>query len=390
MSTLALWPNRLGELPPYPLADLPDIKARLRAEGRRVIDMGVGDPGLPVPPAAVEGLRRAAADPAMHGYAFQRGLPAYREAVARWLEKRYGRAIDPQHQILPVIGSKEAIALMAFAALDSGDTALVPDPGYAPYFGGSFFAGGRVDRVRLRREDDFLVPPERIRDAEGRLRLVYLNYPNNPTGACASVEYVREIVQACEARGSILLYDNAYAEVAFDGYRPPSLLNVASNNESWIEFHSFSKTFNMTGWRLGWAVGGREVIAALKKVKTFFDTGNFLAVQAAGAAVLEDPMPYIEANVRTLKARRDAAVSAFRDLGLTVESPAATLYLWIPVPTDETSEAFCRRLLVDAGVVLMPGSAMGEGGEGFVRASLTVEPQVYAEAAALIGEAIRA
>jgi LL-diaminopimelate aminotransferase len=385
---MALWPNRLGELPPYPLADVPDIKARLRAEGRRIIDMGVGDPRLPVPQAAVAALQLAAADPALQGYGFQRGLPAYREAVARWLESRYGRAVDPENEILPVMGSKEAIALMAFAALDAGDTALVPDPGYAPYFGGSFFAGARIDRVQLRRDEGFLVPPERIRSADGRLGLVYLNYPNNPTGACATPDYVREVIAACEERGATLLYDNAYAEVAFDGYRPPSLLSFARDGESWVEFHSFSKTFNMTGWRLGWAVGAPDVIAALKKVKTFFDTGSFLAVQAAGAAVLEDPLPYIEANLRTLQSRRNAAVAAFRDIGFTVESPHATLYLWMQVPTEETSESFCRRLLIDSGVVLMPGSAMGEGGEGFVRASLTVDPEVYAEAASLIGEAI--
>jgi len=380
----------LRELPPYPLAGVPDIKARLKAEGRRVIDLGVGDPGLPVPEAAVRGLQRAVEDPALQGYAFQRGLPAYRAGVAAWLESRYGRPVDPELEILPVIGSKEAIALTAFATLDPGDTALIPDPGYAPYFGGSFFASAIVDRVALTPDHEFLVPVERIRSADGRLRLVYLNYPNNPTGACASSAYVREVLDACAERGAVLLYDNAYAEVGFDGYRPPSLLELVGPDDSWIEFHSFSKTFNMTGWRLGWAVGSPDVIGALKKVKTFFDTGNFLAVQAAGADVLADPLPYIDANVRTLQARRDAAVAAFCGAGLSVESPKATLYLWIPVPNDESSEAFCRRVLVRSGVVLLPGSSMGEGGEGFVRASLTVDPDVYAEAAALIVEAMGA
>jgi LL-diaminopimelate aminotransferase len=381
-------PQRLRSLPPYPLADVPDIKARLLAEGSPVIDLGVGDPGLPVPDAAVPALCEAAADPALHKYGFQRGLPAFRAAVAEWMQVRFSRPVDPESEVLPVIGSKEAIALAAFALLDPDDSVLIPDPGYAPYFGGSFFAGARVISVPLRADEGFLVPPEAIRSARGRLRIVYLNYPNNPTSAVADPEYLRQVVTACRERDAVLLFDNAYSEITYDGFRAPGLLEVDGGREAGIEFHSFSKTYNMTGWRLGWAVGDARRIAALRRVKTFFDTGGFMAVQAAGAAVLRDAAAYIRWNVGQLCERRDAAVRAFQSVGLEVSSPRGTLYLWFPVPTGEPSEQFCRRLLLESGVVLLPGSAMGAGGEGFVRASLAVPPDQYERAGRRIREAV--
>jgi LL-diaminopimelate aminotransferase len=370
-------PARLLELPPYPLADVPDIKARLRADGHTVYDLGVGDAGLPVPAPAVERLRQAAGDPGLQGYGFQRGLPEFRAAAAAWLQRRFGASVDHESEILPIIGSKEAIALSAFAILDPEDTALVPDPGYAPYFGGSYFASARIVREQLRPENGFLVPPERILRAPGRLRLVYLNYPNNPTSAAPGMSYLEDVVAACAERGAVLLWDNAYSEVTFDGYRAPGLLEVPGGREVGIELHSFSKTYNMTGWRLGWATGNSALIAALRRVKTFFDSGSYLAIQAAGAAVLRDPDPWIEDTVESLRRRRDAAVSAFRAAGFELESPRATLYLWLRVPGSETSESFCRRMLGEAHVVFLPGSAMGQGGEGYVRASLTLPPESY-------------
>lgn len=381
-------PARLRGLPPYPLADVPDIKARLRREGRAVIDLGVGDPGLPIPEVAVRTLRAASADPALQKYGFQRGFEGYREAIAGWLETRFGATVDPEREVLPVIGSKEGIALAAFAVLDPGDSVLVPDPGYAPYFGGSYFAGADVIRCPLRPENDFLVPPDDIRSARGRLRLVYLNYPNNPTSAVAGVEYLEEAVRACRERGAYLLFDNAYSEITFDGFRAPGLLELAGGREGGVEFHSFSKTYNMTGWRLGWVTGNAALIAALRRVKTFFDTGAFMALQAAGAAVLRESAAYIEWNLERLRERRDAAVRAFSEAGFDVRAPRGTLYLWFPIPSDEPAEDFCRRLLIDSGVVLLPGSAMGRGGEGFVRASLAIEPDGYAEAGRRLGEAL--
>ena len=381
-------PSRLAGLPPYPLAGVPDIKARLRAAGEVVYDFGVGDSGLPVPDVAVETLRVAAGDPALQGYGFQRGLPRFREATAAWLERRFGAAVDPESEILPVIGSKEAIALLAFAVLDPGDTALVPDPGYAPYFGGSYFAGANIYRVPLLRENGFLVPPDRIREAPGRLRLVYLNYPNNPTAASPDRSYLEEIVAACTERDAVLLWDNAYSEVTFDGYRAPGLLEVPGGRETGIELHSFSKSWNMTGWRLGWATGNAEIISSLRRVKTFFDSGSYLAIQAAGAAVLEDSERWTTRTVNQLQERRDAAVPAFRAAGFELEVPRATLYLWMRVPGDEDSESFCLRTLEEAHVVLLPGSALGRGGEGFVRASLTLDSDQYAEACARLGRVL--
>jgi len=371
--------ERLRKLPPYPLQDVPEIRARLTAEGRDVLDLGAGDSGLPVPEIAVETLRRAAGDPKLQGYAFQRGYPAFREEAAAFMGRRFGVDLDPWDEILPIIGSKEAIALAAFALLDPGDAVLIPDPGYAPYFGGSYFAGAQIERVPLRPENDFLVPPERILEAPGRLKLVYLNYPNNPTAATADRDYLREVVAACRERGAYLLYDNAYSELTFGDYRAPGLLEVEGGREIGLEFHSFSKTFNMTGWRLGWVAGDAGLVADLKRVKAFFDTGSYLPIQAAGAAVLADAEAFIARNVAWLEERRDAAVAAFRRAGFELPMPEATLYLWMPVPGEGASEPWCRELLEQEAVVLLPGGAFGTGGEGFVRASLTLPAERYAE-----------
>jgi LL-diaminopimelate aminotransferase len=374
-------PARLNDLPPYPLQDVPEVKARLISEGRVVIDLGAGDSRLPVPEVAVEALREAAGDPALQGHGFQRGLPEYREAVAGWMKHRFGEPVDPWTEVLPVIGSKEAIALAALALLDREDTVLIPDPGYAPYFGGAFFAGARIELVALRPENRFLVPPERIRDAPGRLKLVYLNYPNNPTSAVADRAYLEEVVTACAERDACLVYDNAYSEITFDGYRAPGLLEVPGGREIGLEFHSFSKTYNMTGWRLGWVSGNARLIADLRRVKTFFDTGSYLGIQAAGAAVLADADTLIQRTVTALRDRRDAAVRAFRGAGFELDAPLATLYLWLTVPGGD-SVSWCRELLEQEALVLMPGAALGPAGEGFARASLTVDPERYAEVAA--------
>lgn len=377
-------PTRLDGLPAYPLAEIPGIKARLEAEGRGVIDLGAGDARLPIPEVAVRALREAAGRPELQGYAFQRGLPAFREAIADWMERRFGRRPDPYREVLPVLGSKDGLAHLALAATDPRDAVLVPDPGYAAYAGGAYLAGARIERVDLRPEDGFRVPPDRIRNAPGRLRIVYLNYPNNPTGATADLAYLAEAVAACAERGALLVWDNAYSEVAFDGYRPPGLYEVEGGPEAGLEFHSFSKSFHMTGWRLGWACGSPAALEALGRVKSFFDTGPYLGIQFAGAAVLGEAEVYLAESRARLRQRRDAAVGAFRSAGFEVEPPAATLYLWMRVPTGEPSAPYCRRLLEEAGVVLLPGAAMGAAGEGWVRAAFTVPPEVYDEAAARI------
>jgi len=384
----AVDPRRLSSLPPYPLAGIPEARARLLAAGRDVLDLGAGDPGLPIPGRAVDALREAAGRPELQSYGFQRGLPAYRRAIASFMERRYGRALHPDREILPLIGSKEGLALAAFAALDPGDTALAPDPGYAPYFGGPHLAGARLERVRLGPETGFTVPPEAILDAPGTLGLVYLNYPNNPTGATVERPYVAACVDACARRGALLAYDNAYAEIGFAGYRPPGLLEVEDGLECGIEFHSFSKSFNMTGWRLGWACGSAAWIARLAKVKSFIDTGPYLALQHAGAAVLEDAEPYLARNVMLLEERRDAAVAAFRGAGFDLEPPRGALYLWMRIPTGEPARDFALRVLEEQAVVLLPGSALGAGGEGYVRAALTLPVEGYEEAATRVARAL--
>lgn len=377
--------RRYDGLPDYPLGDIPRVKEDLRSRGVEVIDLGAGDPDLAVPEAAREALRRAADDPDLQGYAFQRGHPEFRRSAADWMERRFGRRPDPEDEVLPLVGSKEGIAHFAFTVLDPGDRVLVPDPGYAPYFGGSYLAGARVERVELRPSNGFRVPPAAIRDAGDGLKLVYLNYPNNPTGACVDRGYLGRAVEACADRGAVLLYDHAYSEVAFDGYRPPGLLDVDGGAEVGVEFHSLSKTFNMTGWRLGWAAGHSTLIRALARVKSFFDTGAYLGVQAAGARALDRADEFLPGQLETLRGRRDAAVDAFRSAGFEVDPPRATLYLWMPVPTGEPSADFARRVLEETGVVLMPGSALGDGGEGYVRAALTVPEDGLREAGRRIG-----
>lgn len=381
-------PERLRSLPPYPLAGIPEAKARLLAEGRDVLDLGAGEPGLPVPEIAVEALREASGALELQRYGFQRGLPDFRRAIVDFMERRTGVRLDPEREVLPLVGSKEGLAHLAFVALDRHDTVVVPDPGYAPYFGGPHFADATFVRVRLNREDGFLVPPEAVRDAPGNVRLVYANYPNNPTGATAEPGYITELLAASLDRGAILAYDNAYAEIAFDGYRPPSLIQIDGWQVGGIEFHSLSKSFNMTGWRLGWACGSAELIARLARVKSFFDTGPYLALQYAGAAVLDQAESFLEGQVARLAARRDAAVAAFTRAGLAVTSPRATLYLWFEVPSSESSRDFALRLLEEQALVLLPGSGLGDGGEGYLRAALTLPKDRYEEAAARIAGAI--
>lgn len=371
-----------SRLPGYPLAGMPERRRALLAQGVDVIDLGAGDSDLAPPPAAVEALQRAAADGKHGRYPFQLGLPAFREAVAGWMHDRFGVSVDPFTEVLPLLGSKEGIAHLPLALIDPGDTTVMPDPGYQAYRGGTLLAGGDPHLVPLRPEHDFLIPLGGIpRAVLSRMRILYLNYPNNPTTASAPDDYFREAIDLCARTGSVLLHDHAYSEIAFDGYRPKSVLEFDGARDVAIEFHSMSKTYNMTGWRLGWAVGGAEVIAALSRVKSFMDTGVFLAVQAAGVAAFESYDPWVGDNVATFQRRRDVAVAALRGAGFEVEAPQATMYLWVPVPSGEPSKDFARRALDQEGVVVLPGGALGAGGEGFFRVALTVAEERLEEAA---------
>jgi LL-diaminopimelate aminotransferase len=377
--------GRFTNFPVYPLADVPLIKRELVARGIDVIDLGAGDADLAPPPAAVQALRDAAERPEMSRYPFQLGLPAFREAVSAWMARRFGVTLDPFREVLPLVGSKEGIAHVAFVYVGPGDVTVFPDPGYLPYLGGTLLAGGEPYPVPLRPENDFLIPLEDIPgDVARRMRLLYLNYPNNPTAAIAPRTYLEDAVRFCRERGAMLVYDNAYSEIAFDGYRPPSIFEIDGAMDVAIEFHSFSKTYNMTGWRIGWAAGSADAIAGLSRVKSFVDTGQFLPIQAAAAAALGSYDEWVPRNVEAFRERRDVLVAALRDVGLDAATPAATMYVWVPVPGG-LSEPFARRALMEQGVVIMPGAALGAGGEGFFRAALTLPAERLQEAARRIG-----
>jgi LL-diaminopimelate aminotransferase len=377
---------RFDGFPAYPLADVPQLKRELATRGIDVIDLGAGDADLAPPPAAVDALRAAVGTPPMSRYPFQLGLPAYREAVAGWMEGRFGVRLDAYREILPLVGSKEGIAHLAFAYVGPGEATILPDPGYQPYVGGTLLAGGEPYRVPLLPENDFLIRLDALpADVVARARILYLNYPNNPTAATAPRAYLEDAVAFCREHGILLAYDNAYSEIAFDGYVPPSILEIDGAKDVAVEFHSFSKTYNMTGWRIGWAAGSAEVIAALARIKSFVDTGQFLAVQDAARAALETAAQWVPGNVAAFQARRDALVAALRTAGFDAVAPRATMYLWVPVPAGAGSESFARRALLDEGVVIMPGAALGAGGEGFFRLALTQPESRLEEAARRLG-----
>jgi LL-diaminopimelate aminotransferase len=379
----------LRALPTYPLAGFKERRLELEAKGVDVIDLGAGDADLAPPPAVVQAIRDAVGEPTMSRYPFQVGLPAFRQEISGFMEKRFGVTVDPWTEVLPLIGSKEGIAHLPLAFLDSGDVGIVPDPGYQAYLGGTLLAGGEAWTVPLVPEHDFLVPLETLpAKVVERARILFLNYPNNPTSASAPDSYFRQAIDFCRDHDVVLVHDHAYSEIAFNGYRPPSVLEYDGAREVAIEFHSLSKTYNMTGWRLGWAVGNPALVAALTQVKTFVDTGVFLAVQAAGVAALRSWDAWVPGNVAVFQGRRDRAVGALSAAGFEVSKPRATMYLWIPVPTGEPSRDFARRCLDQEGVMVLPGAGLGDGGEGFFRVALTVPEARLEEAAARLARVL--
>ena len=381
--------KRLAALPGYPMAELPAIKRRLLQQGVDLIDVGAGDADFPPPQVAVEALTQAIQDPAMSRYPFQIGLPAFREAAAAYLKRRFGLTFDPFAEVHPLLGSKEGIAHFAAAVLDPGDVAIVPDPGYAVYHGGTVLAGAEPYLYALTTRTQFLLEMADIpKDVVKRAKLVYLNYPNNPTAAVAPRDYLERTVEFCRRHDILIAYDNPYCEITFDGYVAPSIFEIPGARDVAVEFHSLSKSFCMTGWRLGWAVGRRELIAAMAKVKNYVDTGAFLAVQAAGAAVLDQAEAIIRGYVAQFRERRDALVPALAASGFEAEVPRATLYVWVPLPEGVSSGAFQRRAIEEAGVVVLPGSAFGPGAEGFFRVALTVGTPRLREAAERLGKVL--
>jgi LL-diaminopimelate aminotransferase len=381
--------RRFENLPEYVLARIPQKKHELLKRGVDVIDLGAGDADLMPPEGALRRLTESAYIPSMNRYGFGLGLPAFREGVAAWMERRFKLTFDPVREIVPLIGSKEGISHLALAYMEPGRVAIVPEPGYNSYIGGSLLSGGEVYKYPLRPRTKFLVELDEIpADVLSRAKILYLNYPNNPTAAIAPREYLERVVKRCRELDILLVYDNAYSEMAFDGYVPPSIFEIDGAREVAIEFHSMSKTYNMTGWRCGWAVARPEIASALAKVKSFVDTGQFMAVQAAAAAALESWDQFVPRNVQIFRERRDAAVAAFRDAGFACETPNATMYLWIPLPDGVASAAFAERLMEDEGVIVLPGSGFGAGGEGFFRISFITSPARIAEAATRAGRVL--
>ena len=380
---------RFRTLPDYPLATIPQKKRELLQRGMDVIDLGAGDADLAPPSRALRALGEACHMPSMNRYGFGMGLVAYREAITAWMEKRFGIRFDPMREVVPLLGSKEGISHLALAYLEPTSIGIIPEPGYNAYQGGTLLASGEPYRFPLRPRTNFLVDLDEIpADVLRRARILYLNYPNNPTAAIAPREYLEEVVRRCRELDILLVYDNAYSELTFDGYVAPSIFEIDGAREVAIEFHSLSKTYNMTGWRCGWAVARPEVASTLAKVKSFVDTGQFMAVQAAGVAALESWSEFVPNNVAIFHERRDAAVKAFRDAGFECEVPRATMYLWIKLPDEVPSQTFADRLLEEEAVVVMPGSAFGAGGEGFFRISFITTPERIAEAAVRAGRVL--
>ena len=380
---------RFDSLPLYLLATIPGKKRDLIARGVDVIDLGAGDADLAPPPAAVEALAAAGRDPTMSRYGFGLGLMAFREAVSAWMHTRFGHVFDPLTEVVPLLGSKEGIAHLALAYLQRGDVAIIPDPGYLAYLGGTLLSEGEPYLYPITPRTNFLVELDEIPAAVlGRAKILYLNYPNNPTAAIAPREYLERVVRRCRELDIILVYDNAYSEMTFDGYVAPSIFDIAGARDVAIEFHSLSKTYNMTGWRCGWACGNREIVGTLAKVKSFLDTGQFMAVQRAGVAALASWKEWVPENIEVFRQRRDAAVEAFRANGFPCESPKGSMYLWLPLPEGVPSLEFHERLMAEEGAIVLPGSGLGAGGEGFFRVSFITSPERIAEAARRAGKVL--
>jgi LL-diaminopimelate aminotransferase len=381
--------RRLQSLPGYPLAEIPSIKRRLIEAGVDVIDLGAGDNDTPPPAVAVQAMTEALKNPALSKYGFQQGLPEFRQAASRWIERRFGQRFDPFTEILPLIGSKEGLSHLPLAVINPGDVAIVPEPGYQAYLGGALLSGAEPCIVPLRPENEFLLELDQLpEEVLRRAKVAFANYPNNPTAAVANTAYLQRLVAACRRHGILLAYDNAYCELTFDGYRAPSIFEIDGAREIAIEFFSLSKSYSMTGWRVGFAAGRSELIGALTRVKSYVDTGPFLAIQKAGAAALDRSEDLVEPIRAELERRRDAAVAALDKAGFRVAPPKAAMYLWVPLPEGTSSASFAKKAMEQTGVVVLPGSAFGPAGEGFFRIALTVGADRLRTAAERLGGAL--
>ena len=363
--------DRVATLPPYVFATIEQRIAAARASGVDVISLGVGSPDLPPPPHIIEALCAAASRPDTHGYAGYFGTPALRGAIATYYARRFGVSLDPEREILPLLGSKEGLANMALAFVDPGDVVLAPDPGYPTYRMGAIMAGGAYHPLPLRKERGYLPDLDAVPgDVAKRATLLWLNYPNNPTGACASREFLAEAVAYCREHDIVLGYDNAYCDVTYEGYVAPSILEVPGASEVAVEFNSLSKTYNMAGWRVGMAVGNAEAIHALTVVKTNIDSGIFRPLQDAAVVALNGDQSWLAERNLVYQRRRDVVLEWLPRIGMSARPPKGALYVWARVPAGVTCEAFATEVLERTGVWMTPGTAFGAHGAGFVRLSL--------------------
>ena len=365
--------KRIEKLPPYLFAEIDRKVAEARARGADIISFGVGDPDLPTPQHVVDALAEAARDAATHSYPSYTGMPEFRYAIAKWYQSRFGVKLDPDTQVQPLVGSKEGIFHLPVAFVDPGDVALIPDPGYPVYETGTILAHGEPVLMPLTAANGFM-PDLSSFDAAtlDKARVLWLNYPSNPTAACVDVDFFATAVEFCKEHDLLLAHDAAYTEITYDGYVAPSALQAPGALDCAIEFHSLSKTYNMTGWRIGWVAGSEVAIEAVKRLKTNIDSGIFDAVQRAGIAAIEGPQDDLKATIERYRHRRDLLCDGLKSMGVVVEPPKGSIYLWVPVPEGHTSESFTTFLLDQADIVVAPGNGYGPTGEGFVRFSLTI------------------
>jgi LL-diaminopimelate aminotransferase len=365
--------HRLDKLPPYLFVAINRKIAEKQAKGEDIISFAIGDPDMPTPQHIIDQLCQAAHDPANHRYPETAGLPELCQAIAQWYQKRFGVKLDPNKEVLPLIGSKEGVGHISFCFIDPGDLALVPDPGYPVYSMSTLLAGGEPYFMPLTEKNKFLPDLERIpRQIAEKAKILWLNYPNNPTGAVADIAFFQKAVRFAKKHDLAICHDAPYTEVAFDGYKPPSLLQVPEAREVGVEFHSLSKTYNMTGWRIGMAVGNATMIDALFRFKSNLDSGIPQAIQQAAIEALTSSQDCVAEHNAIYQQRRDKLVKVLNDIGLRASSPKASFYIWARIPDGYTSVGFTTELLDKANVAVTPGVGYGNAGEGYIRLSLTL------------------
>ena len=379
--------QRLQQLPPYLFKEIDRLRDEVRSQGMDIIDLGVGDPDQPTPAHIIKRLAEAAADPSTHKYPAYSGMNRFRASAAAWYKRRFDVDLAPATEVITLIGSKEGLAHFPLAFVNPGDVVLVPSPAYPVYYSSTIMAGGVPVQMPLTKDNGFLPDLGAIDSATAKAaKIMMINYPNNPTAAVAEAGFYEQVVEFALANDIIVVSDAAYTEMAYDGYRPLSFMQIPGAREVGIEFHSLSKTYNMTGWRLGFAVGNPELVGGLGQVKSQIDSGAFDAVQIAGIEALEGDQSCLDDMRRLYTKRRDVMVDGLQSLGLGVEKPKATFYVWCETPKGMKSAEFTKRLLSECGIVTTPGNGFGAAGEGFVRFALTVDEARLTEAVERMGK----